>query len=169
MNLAHTAFIAIGSNLGNSAEECRSALKEIATIPETNLVKASSFFRSEPLLREGQKNDVPWYVNAVCKVETSLDSEALFAHLCEIEKRHGRNGKSNWEPRRLDLDLVSYDDLVVSEPDLCLPHPGAASRRFVLEPLCEIEPTWVHPEVGLTASALLGRLDSPLKVQRIGS
>lgn len=163
----HTAFIALGSNLGDSVAECRGALKEIASLPETKVVKASSLFRSEPLLREGGKRDVPWYVNAVCKVETMLDSETLLIHLCEIEKRHGRKEKSNWEPRRLDLDLVAYDDLVMSKPALQLPHPGAAGRRFVLEPLCEIEPEWIHPESGETARTLLGRLESPLKVERL--
>src|SRR3989338_7397973 len=82
MEMNHYAFIALGSNLGDSVAECRLALREITKIPDTKLVKSSSLFRTEPLLREGQKEgDLPWFVNAVCKVETALEAEPFFSLL----------------------------------------------------------------------------------------
>ncbi|MBQ6392344.1 MAG: 2-amino-4-hydroxy-6-hydroxymethyldihydropteridine diphosphokinase, partial [Eubacterium sp.] len=85
------------------------------------------------------------FLNTVISVETLLEPEELLARLMQIEKDAGRTREIHWGPRTLDLDLLLYDDRILTSPDLVIPHPGIEKRKFVLDPLCEIAPYEVHP------------------------
>jgi 2-amino-4-hydroxy-6-hydroxymethyldihydropteridine diphosphokinase len=105
----------------------------------------------------------PSFVNAVAVLETGLSPAALLAALHAIEAGFGRRRTREYGPRTLDLDLLDYDGLVRTadaSSALVLPHPGIASRDFVLRPLAEVAPGWIHPVTGKTVEALLGRLES---------
>ncbi len=150
-----TAFIALGSNLGGSAVQIRSALRALEKLPDTRLVRESSFYRNPP---EGGL-DQPAFVNAVAEIETRLAPRALLDRLLEIERAHGRVRDYPNAPRTLDLDIALYGDSVIQEPGLTVPHPRMRERAFVLVPLAEIAPDAVVPGKGRVAD-LAGRLDA---------
>lgn len=150
-----TAFIALGSNLGNPAVQIRSALRALGKLPDTRLVRESSFYRNPP---EGGL-DQPAFVNAVAEIDTRFAPRALLDRLLEIERAHGRVRDYPNAPRTLDLDIVLYGDGVIREPGLTVPHPRMTERAFVLTPLAEIAPDAVVPGKGRVAD-LAGRLDA---------
>jgi 2-amino-4-hydroxy-6-hydroxymethyldihydropteridine diphosphokinase len=150
-----TAFVALGSNLGDPVQEIRSALRELAALPGTRLVRHSSFYRNPP---EGGL-DQPEFVNAVAEVETGAGPRELLDRLLGIERAHGRARDYPNAPRTLDLDVVLYGDQVVREPGLVIPHPRMLDRSFVLVPLAEIAPDAVVPGRGRAAD-LVRKLDA---------
>ena len=150
-----TAFIALGSNLGDPAQEIRSALRDLAALPGTRLVRHSSFYRNPP---EGGL-DQPEFVNAVAEVETGAAPRELLDQLLGIERAHGRARDYPNAPRTLDLDVVLYGGRVVREPGLVIPHPRMLDRAFVLVPLAEIAPDAVVPGRGRAAD-LAAKLDA---------
>lgn len=158
-----TAFVALGSNLGNPEEQVKAGLRELAALPETRLTGASSLYRSAPV---GYR-DQPDFVNAVARIETTLRPRALLDHLLAIERRHGRVRDFPNAPRTLDLDIVSYGDLAVHEPGLTIPHPRMRERAFVVVPLAEIAPEAVVPGLG-SVKEILRKVDAAGLVKLAG-
>jgi 2-amino-4-hydroxy-6-hydroxymethyldihydropteridine diphosphokinase len=119
----------------------------------TGLVERSRFYRTAPVDYEDQD----WFVNAVIKVATRLDPFALLGELLAIETALGRRRQSvpRFGPRTLDMDLILYDSRRIESDTLVLPHPRMHKRRFVLEPICDIEPELLHPVLGRTMRQLL--------------
>lgn len=158
-------LIGIGSNLsgpwGNSGETVARALTELDR-GGLAVVKASRLLRSRPYGNLRQ----PAFVNAVAEIATHLPPEALLARLHSIERAAGRRRARRWGPRTLDLDLLAYRGLV-RQGRLVLPHPGIADRLFVLVPLAEIAPRWVHPVYHATARQLMRRLGASLEGSEI--
>lgn len=150
------AYIGMGANRGHPVAQIERALTMLARLPRTRLVASSSLYRSAPMgdLRQ------PPFVNAVCRLRTTLPPERLLAGLLEIERRAGRirRHERRWGPRVLDLDLLDYDGCVLSRRALRLPHPRMHERRFVLLPLCELSSAIRIPGRG-PARTLLSRLD----------
>lgn len=144
------AFIAFGANLGDPGEAYAFAMAEIAALPGTRICAHSALYRTTPIGVSGQ----PDYINAVLAVETGLTAEALLDAILAIEQRRGRTRASFRAPRTLDLDLLLYDQRVVTTPRLELPHPRMHKRAFVLIPLAEIAPDAHIPGHG-PVSALL--------------
>jgi len=120
------------------------------------LKRASRLLLSAPFGR----TDQPAFVNAVAEIGTGLPPQELLAKLHRIERMAGRRRTLRWGPRTLDLDLIDYHGRVSNPPRRpVLPHPGIASRIFVLAPIAEIAPRWRHPVTRLTAATMLRRLD----------
>ena len=136
----HTAYIALGSNLGDKEENLRRAL-ELLEEHGVEVVKVSTFIFTEPY----GVTDQPQFLNAVCQVRTSLEPVALLHTLLGIEQEMGRVRLRHWGERNIDLDLLLYEDVVMDTPELKLPHPDMQNRDFVLLPLFEIAPELIHP------------------------
>lgn len=133
-----TAYLSLGSNLGNREDNLDMALKLLAQ--RMRLGKVSSIYDTEPLGNTKQ----PRFLNLACEVFTRLAPEGLLALAKGIEGKMGRRGKSG-EPRTIDIDILLYGDEVVDTRDLVIPHPRMAERSFVLVPLVEIAPDLAHP------------------------
>lgn len=139
------AYVGLGSNLNDPAQQVQAALAALNGIPETRCLRYSSLYRSAPL---GQA-DQPDYINAVAMLNTRLSARQLLTELQAIERIHGRvRGAERWGPRTLDLDLLLYGDIRLESEELTVPHPRLAERSFVLYPLCEIAPDLEIPEFG---------------------
>ena len=136
----HTAYVALGSNLGDKEANLRKAL-ELLQERGVEIVKTSTFISTEPY----GVTDQPQFLNGVCEVRTSLVPLALLHTLLEIEQEMGRVRLRHWGERNIDLDLLLYEDVVMDTPELKLPHPDMQNRDFVLLPLAEIAPELVHP------------------------
>jgi len=155
-----TAYIGLGSNLGDPQSQLRRALEALAEVPGSRLVRVSALYRSEPLGPPGQ----PDYLNAVAVLETTLRPLELLAALHAIEERQGRVRAERWGARTLDLDLLLYGDLALDSPALTLPHPEMINRSFVLQPLAEVAGEELHlPGIGPLRGALARRPGPPLE------
>ena len=155
-------YIGLGSNLGEREAQIRLALDDLARLPGSRLVRASSLYDSEPVGDVDQPN----FLNAVAELETELTPRQLLWNLQLIERRLGRTRTRRWGPRTIDLDLLLYGPLVVEEPDLQIPHPEMTRRSFVLVPLVELDPLLVHPVTGETLITHLTSLKTRPPVKR---
>jgi 2-amino-4-hydroxy-6-hydroxymethyldihydropteridine diphosphokinase len=151
-------FIAIGSNLGDKISNCRRAIDEIAGFCE--IVKVSSLYETEPVGNEDQPN----FINSVAEIRTDLSPHELLAYLNRIEENLGRVRSEKWGPRTIDLDIIFYGDQIIKDDNLIIPHPRAHLRRFVLEPICEIAPEFIHSEIKISVLELLKNLPDNKKV-----
>jgi dihydroneopterin aldolase / 2-amino-4-hydroxy-6-hydroxymethyldihydropteridine diphosphokinase len=149
--MSHTAFIAIGSNLGTPKENCIEAINIISSNPDIKIISKSSFYQTAPVGNTEQD----WFINSVIKISTRLNSDILLSVLLEIESNMGRIRKEKWGPRTIDLDLLFYDNLIAQQKDLTLPHPEIQKRNFVLQPLNEIEENFIHPSLKKSINTLL--------------
>jgi 2-amino-4-hydroxy-6-hydroxymethyldihydropteridine diphosphokinase len=162
VNPYHIAYISVGSNLGQKVENCRSGIAALIRSGNTRLVDQSPIYRTEPVDYLHQE----WFVNCVVKIETGLDPLGLLNILKSIERAAGRiKDTIRFGPRILDLDIILFDDLVINAPALTVPHPRMHKRRFVLKPICDIDPDINHPVLHRTMESLLEDLDE--KGQRI--
>ena len=151
-----TAYIGLGANLGEREAAIRRAL-ELLTAPGTSVVAVSSLRETDPV----GYADQPTFLNGVAIVETTAPPRELLNRLLEIERKLGRDRSSSerWGPRPIDLDLLLYGRRAVDEPGLRVPHPRLHERRFVLEPLVELDPRLVVPGRGRVTD-LLAKLES---------
>jgi len=145
--------IGLGSNLGERDKNIRTALEKMQE-KGIELLRVSSVLETEPY---GYTNQ-PKFLNAVCLVETNLTPDQLLDVLLEIEKEIGRVRERKWGPRIIDLDIIFYEDLVLESERLIVPHPDMHNRWFVLAPLAEICPDYVHPKLKKTVRELLQEL-----------
>ena len=149
------SYIGLGSNLGDPETQLTSALAALDGIPDTGLVRCSSFYRSKPLGPGGQ----PDFINAVALLDSGLTAIALLARLQSIENRQGRvRDGIQWGPRTLDLDMLLYGTEIIDEPGLIVPHPEMRHRNFVLIPLLELAPDIEIPGLGRADKLLAGRV-----------
>lgn len=159
---SHGAVIAFGANLGDRARTIRAAAAEIDALPGTSLIVLSSLVESAAVKPQGIDYDAPEYVNAVALIETTLEPHQLLAALNAIEQAHGRTRDVRWGDRTLDLDIITYDILEMSDGQLTLPHPRAAERSFVLAPWLEMDPDAAIPGRG-NADELLAFCPDPVR------
>ncbi|MEA5619659.1 2-amino-4-hydroxy-6-hydroxymethyldihydropteridine diphosphokinase [Cronbergia sp. UHCC 0137] len=151
--LARSA-IALGSNMGESLEILEASLEILEKTAGISLEAKSSWYKTKPM---GPPQ--PDYLNGCVILEVEMSPQALLATLLATEQRFGRVRQLHWGPRTLDLDLLLYDDLILDQPNLQIPHPGMQERGFVLVPLAEIAPTWIHPVSEQTIESLLKGID----------
>lgn len=154
----HTTYVALGSNIGDSETYLNEAVEKIGQIPTCTVEKVSSYLVTEPY----GVTDQPEFLNACLKMRTLLYPEELLKELNRIEKEAGRERIIHWGPRTLDLDILLYDDVVLEEDDLCIPHVEMHKRSFVLEPLAEIAPYKRHPVYGKTVREMLEEIQAQL-------
>lgn len=149
----HTAYIGIGSNLGNREEHCNEAIQRMAE-RGIGITARSSMHETEPW----GVRDQPNFINMAVQVRTDLEPRALLDRLKAIERDMGRTGGTHWGPRIIDLDILLYEERAINEPGLTIPHPNLHERDFVLRPLAEIAPALVHPILKKTIQELLKRV-----------
>ena len=152
--LKTTAYLGLGSNLSNPVEQLKTALNAISELPQTQLIKSSSFYGSKPL----GPQDQPDFVNAVCKIQTELSPLVLLKAVQKIEQEQGRVKKRHWGERLIDIDILLYGEQCIEEENLSIPHLQMSVRDFVLVPLAEISPGLVIPNKG-EVNTLLSKLE----------
>jgi 2-amino-4-hydroxy-6-hydroxymethyldihydropteridine diphosphokinase len=146
------AFVGLGANLGEPRAQVLAALEALGSLPRTRVTGRSSLYRSAPV-GVGPQAD---FINAVARLDTVLEADALLTGLREIEQRHARTRPSPGAPRTLDLDLLLYGDRQIATPALQVPHPRMHLRRFVLVPLLVIDPQAGIPGQGPAREFLAG-------------
>lgn len=152
----HTAYIGAGSNIGNKLENCKNGIIALSRSKNTQINKWSRFYKTEPVDHEDQD----WFINIVVKIETTLNPFQLLKKLKSIEHDAGRiDDPVRFGPRILDLDILLFNDLIKSSSGLIIPHPRMHKRRFVLKPICDIDPAIIHPVFKKEMKELLAILD----------
>jgi 2-amino-4-hydroxy-6-hydroxymethyldihydropteridine diphosphokinase len=154
-------FIGLGSNVGDREDNLRKALSLLNE--KMKILRVSSMYETEPMYMKDQE----WFLNCVAKFETDLTPRELLDYLQDIEKRLGRKRDARYGPRNIDLDILFYGSKVVEEDEFRIPHLKIHERRFVLVPLAEIDPEYIHPIYQTTISALLANLNSNESVRKI--
>jgi len=156
-------FIGVGSNLNDRLENCREAVRRLGQADGIELLRSSSWYRTEPVGFREQN----WFINAVLEVGTRLPARLLLQTLQGIEAAMGRVRGQHWGPRLIDLDILLYGQEVFREVDLLIPHPELHRRGFVLVPLCELAAGMIHPVFGIAMGGLLVRLEDSSRVERL--
>jgi 2-amino-4-hydroxy-6-hydroxymethyldihydropteridine diphosphokinase len=146
-----TAYLGVGSNLGNRLAFLRGGRDSLVNHFEITLRRVSGVYETEAV---GGPADNPSFLNAVLEIETPLSPRELLAACLAVEDEFGRSRPTEWAPRTLDIDLLLYGDVVVAEADLQIPHPRLHERAFVLEPLREVAPDLTHPVLHRTIAEL---------------
>ncbi len=151
----HDAYIAYGSNMGDSMGYIDDAVDSIAEHPYVEMVQDSGRIITAPYGGVEQED----FLNGVCHIRTLMEPEELLTYLHTLEEKAGRTRDIHWGPRTLDLDIIFYDDLVYESDDLIIPHVDMENRDFVLRPMCEIAPNLRHPILRKTMKQLLNALE----------
>ncbi|MDD5541965.1 MAG: 2-amino-4-hydroxy-6-hydroxymethyldihydropteridine diphosphokinase [Acidobacteriia bacterium] len=159
----HEVFLGLGSNVGDAQEHLRRAGDQL-TACGLILKRASSIYKTSPV----DFVDQEWFLNQVLRMETSWAPERLLIQCREIETALGRVRAISKGPRTIDIDILLFDEVIFKSPELTIPHPRLAERKFVLVPLCEIAPRLLHPVLRKSMQELLDSLQGdPAVVQRL--
>ena len=151
----HWAFISVGANLGDRLKNCCRGIEALCSDDSVWLVQRAPFYETEPVDYTPQD----WFLNTAIKIRTTLAPLELLARMQAIQLKMGRKeGGIRFGPRTLDLDLIFYQDCILTADRLVLPHPRMHKRRFVLQPIYDIDPTVVHPILGQDVKTLLNQL-----------
>ena len=163
-NVNDEIFIALGSNMGDREGNLLLAIATIGKLATTKITSLSPFYDTEPVGGPLQEN----FLNAVIRLSSSIPPRELLHNLLQIENTvFHRTRDCHWGPRNIDLDLLFYGREIITEPpELLLPHPRIAERRFVLAPLADIAPDFVHPACNKSITELLNALPAGNKVTR---
>jgi 2-amino-4-hydroxy-6-hydroxymethyldihydropteridine diphosphokinase len=157
----HIAYLSVGSNIGDKIGNCRFGIRALCASGESRVLRQSGFYRTSPVDYEDQD----WFVNAAVKIETKLSPRGLLKAVQEIQARGGRKPNIiRFGPRVLDLDIIFYDAVVMNTEGLKIPHPRMHKRRFVLQPICDIDPSIMHPILQKDMQALLNELKDSAQV-----
>nr|WP_321444217.1 2-amino-4-hydroxy-6-hydroxymethyldihydropteridine diphosphokinase [uncultured Cohaesibacter sp.] len=148
------AFISLGGNIGDTSIAIEDALTALSSKPGVTVTTRSRFYRTPPW----GKTDQAEFVNACAGIKTTLSPEALLKTCLEVESSMGRVREERWGPRIIDLDILTYGDIEMNDPDLILPHPYLTERAFVLVPLKDIAPSFELNGTGI--NAMLAKLDT---------
>lgn len=151
----HIVFVSVGSNIGDRKANCQSGIAALSASGAVALNAVSEFYETEPV----DYVDQDWFVNAAVRGVTTLTPIQLLDTLKGIEKKAGRGDSAlRFGPRVLDLDIIFFDERVINTDRLVIPHPRMHERRFVLEPVCDIDPSVVHPVLQRSVRVILNDL-----------
>jgi 2-amino-4-hydroxy-6-hydroxymethyldihydropteridine diphosphokinase len=154
-DMRSTAYIGVGSNLGDKLANCLRAIELVGRMEACQVIATSPFYRTAPVGVRGQD----WYVNGVFSVMTGLSPAELLKGLLEVEALMGRERKEKWGPRTIDLDILLFGEHVIESAGLTIPHPLMHTRRFVLEPISRLAPDLMHPVLKMTMTQILNSGD----------
>jgi len=155
------AYLSLGSNVGDRFANLNSAIEQLRH--REQVMAVSSFYETEPV----EFTDQPWFVNCVVKIETQRTAQELLQEILSIEKNMGRHRLQPKGPRNIDIDILLMEDTILDTPEVTIPHPAMAQRRFVLEPLAEIAPGAMHPVIMKKAAELLDELPRGQSVRKV--
>lgn len=152
--IMHLVYLALGSNLGNRSENLQSAINYLE--PDVLVINCSPVYETPPWGYEDQ----PKFLNQVIEIKTGLAPGELLEYVKTIENEIGREETFRYGPRSIDIDILFYDDLVINSPPLIIPHARISERAFVLMPMAELDPAFIHPVLGETIERLLRNVDN---------
>ena len=161
MEKPQQCFIGLGSNLGDGQANLLAAWQRLGQVPGITLTRLSSPYRTEPVDLDTEH----WFTNSVGEITTTLSPTKLLTAMLAIEAELGRD-RTLTKDRPVDLDLLFYGNMMLHSPSLTVPHPQIANRLFVLAPLTELAPEFVHPVLGRTSLALYRELTNRAVVER---
>ena len=147
----NTAYLGLGSNLGNRLAFLRGGRDTLVNQPGIELIQASGVYETEAI---GGPSDNPLFLNTVLEIQTSLEARQLLEACLAVEDEFDRCRPVKWAPRTLDIDILFYTDQIICEERLTIPHPRLQERAFVLAPLMEIAPDFKHPLLDQTITEL---------------
>jgi 2-amino-4-hydroxy-6-hydroxymethyldihydropteridine diphosphokinase len=148
-------YLSLGSNVGDRESNLRAALARL------QLARVSPIYETEPV----DLTDQPWFLNLAAEIETDLSPHELLAHTQRIERDLGRTRTISKGPRKIDIDILFFNDAIIHTPDLIIPHPRLEDRRFVLQPLCDLAPYLRHPATGRTVREMRAALTDTVVVR----
>jgi 2-amino-4-hydroxy-6-hydroxymethyldihydropteridine diphosphokinase len=157
----HTAYLLLGSNMGNRINYIQKALDAIFLLPNTAIVQQSKLYETAAWGNE----KLPPHINVAIAITTRFTAEELLLHLQQIENKLDRTRQTKWGERTIDIDIIFFDKDVIETSTLNVPHPLMQERRFVLTPLHEIASEYVHPIFQQTINDLLKMCKDPLAVR----
>jgi len=158
--VSHTAYIGVGTNLGDRLANYRGAVERIGELDDTRVTRQSSMYETEP---HGKARK--WFINGVVEITTEMEAKDLLKHLQKIEVALGRKKAPKTSVSRvIDLDILLFDSQVISTRTLKVPHPELPNRRFVLMPLSELAPALRHPVLTTTISTLSVTTDDKTRI-----
>jgi len=162
--MRETVYIGFGSNVGDRVDYCDRAVTLLSLLPHSHVSGISLLYETEPV-RDKVDPGQDWFLNGVVQLETDVTPRSLLTVLREIERSLGRDQAERSGPRTMDLDILFYGDRVIDEPDLTVPHPRLHQRRFVLMPLSELAPLFVHPVRQRSVNQMLAEVEDPSEVR----
>jgi 2-amino-4-hydroxy-6-hydroxymethyldihydropteridine diphosphokinase len=160
--MVHNVYLITGSNLGNSLSNLLH-VKKLIREQLGEIIHESSVYKTAPWGNLNQQD----FLNQALHIQTSISPQALMREILTIESSMGRKRIEKWEPRIIDVDILFYDTLVLDIPDLVIPHPLLHERRFVLAPLFDIAPNFIHPQLNKSVSELLDSCNDMSKVDKL--
>jgi 2-amino-4-hydroxy-6-hydroxymethyldihydropteridine diphosphokinase len=153
--MTSTCAIGLGANMGDPEAMMDRAVELLRLKPRLTITDLSSTWYTEPI---GGPTEQNWYYNRVALIDTDLEAISLLRILLDIENQMGRIRLERWGPRLIDLDLLFQDQEIIETKELVLPHPRLHERGFVLYPLAEVIPDWIHPLTGLSVTEMCSNL-----------
>lgn len=150
----HRVYLSLGSNIGNKRKNLLEAIRKIGELENTEVVKSSTILETEPFGYLEQDN----FLNACLEVKTLMTAQEFLKEILQIELDIGRVREIKWGPRIIDIDILFYDKEIIEEDNLAVPHPWICEREFVLDPLSEIAPNYIHPLEKKTITMLARKL-----------
>jgi len=157
------AYLSVGSNKGDKLKNIKELLKLIRKEDFVKIVSLSSLYETEPVGYKDQDN----FYNFCIKIKSRLKPKKLIEWIKSMEKKLGRETGIKWGPRTIDVDILYYDDMIINEHGLNIPHPEIQNRKFVLIPLLEIEPKLVSPDSGKKVKSLLDEIKSNSYIKKL--
>lgn len=164
-------YLCLGSNKGDRVGYVQQATSLLSALDDVKIIRTSSLYETQPWLEK----ETTWFVNAVIEIKTSLSAQILLSECMRIEKQLGRNREKekpsgeHFDDRTIDIDILFYGKEIIDEENLQVPHKYLHQRAFVLVPFLEIDPDFVHPELGKSMAELYDELENPEMVYLYGT